>query len=81
MIVALNQDMYEQNNGGNCGQWMSITNENTGNTVEAYVADECPSPGCGSGDLDMSPSLFAALNNGNMDDGVFPISWNFHPKN
>jgi expansin (peptidoglycan-binding protein) len=79
----------------NCGQSMSITNTETGKTVEAYVADECPT--CDYGSLDMSPSLFSALNNGNMDAGlvrlfipyhqlltpynsVFPISWHFHRK-
>lgn len=54
---------------------MTITNEKNGNTQTATVADLCP--GCGYGSLDMSEGLFSALNNGNMGDGVFPISWYF----
>jgi expansin (peptidoglycan-binding protein) len=57
---------------------MTITNTQNGNTAEAYVADLCPS--CAEGSLDMSPSLFSELNNGDMDAGVFDITWHFHPK-
>ena len=57
---------------------MSITNTQNGKTAEAFVADLCP--GCSEGDLDMSPSLFSELNDGNMDAGVFDITWNFHAK-
>ena len=64
---ALNSAQYEANGGANCGQWMSITNTQNGKTVEAYVADECPT--CAYGSLDMSPSLFGALSNNNFDEG------------
>ncbi|KAK4685746.1 hypothetical protein P7C73_g4391, partial [Tremellales sp. Uapishka_1] len=75
MIVALNSAIYEENSGSNCGQGVWITNKATGATAYAVVTDECPT--CDSGSLDMSPSLFSALSNGNMDEGVFPISWHF----
>lgn len=78
-VVALNQPQYERNNGGNCGQTLRICNEGNGNCQTATVVDECP--GCADGSLDMSPALFSALNNGNMDAGVFPISWHFNKKN
>ena len=77
-IVALNSPQYTAQNGANCGQWLTITNEQNGNTAQAYVADECP--GCADGSLDMSPSLFSQLANGNMDEGVFPISWHFNKR-
>ena len=65
----------EWNGGSHCGQTVTITNNQNGNTQQAQVADLCP--GCGYGSLDMSTGLFSALNNGNMDAGVFPISWSF----
>jgi len=65
-----------QYNGGQyCGQSVTITNLENGNTQTATVADECP--GCSWGSLDMSTGLFSALSNGNMGEGVFPISWSF----
>lgn len=65
----------EWNGGSHCGQTVTITNTQNGNTQQAQVADLCP--GCSWGSLDMSTSLFSALNNGNMDAGVFPITWSF----
>jgi hypothetical protein len=58
-IVALNSAQYQANNGGNCGQWLAITNTQNGKTVNAYVADECPS--CGDGSLDMVSFLVTLL--------------------
>ncbi len=75
MIVALNSAQYEANNGGNCGQWLTITNDQNGNVQYAYVADECPT--CDYGSLDMSPSLFSALNDGNMDAGYVFLPLHF----
>ncbi|KAI3484163.1 hypothetical protein L1887_52869 [Cichorium endivia] len=72
-IVAMNAPEWA--GGAHCGQTVTITNNKNGNTQTAQVADLCP--GCSWGSLDMSTSLFSALNNGNMDDGVFPISWSF----
>ncbi|SPO21666.1 uncharacterized protein UTRI_01149_B [Ustilago trichophora] len=72
-IVAMNAP--EWNGGSHCGQTITITNNQNGNTQQAQVVDLCP--GCSYGSLDMSTSLFSALNNGNMDAGVFPISWSF----
>ncbi|KAJ1034430.1 hypothetical protein NDA18_001291 [Ustilago nuda] len=72
-IVAMNAPEWA--GGSRCGQTVTITNHKNGNTQSAQIADLCP--GCSYGSLDMSTSLFAALNNGNMDDGVFPISWSF----
>ncbi|SNX82602.1 uncharacterized protein MEPE_01308 [Melanopsichium pennsylvanicum] len=72
-IVAMNAP--EWNGGSHCGQTVTITNTQNGNTQKAQVADLCP--GCSYGSLDMSTGLFSALNDGDMDAGVFPISWSF----
>jgi len=79
-VVAINNPQYESNGGtpnggGPCGKFVQITDTQTGVKQIAKVVDRCP--GCKEGDLDMSPSLFAALHNGNMDAGRFPISWEF----
>ncbi|CDR98905.1 hypothetical protein [Sporisorium scitamineum] len=65
-IVAMNAP--EWNGGANCGKTITITNTQNGNTQQAQVVDLCP--GCSWGSLDMSTSLFSALNNGNMDAGA-----------
>ncbi|KAL7420112.1 hypothetical protein Q5752_005078 [Cryptotrichosporon argae] len=72
-VVALNAAQY--GSGAYCGQTVIITDTETGNTASATIVDLCP--GCGEGSLDLSPSLFSTLSNGNMDEGVFPISWTF----
>ncbi|WVR06668.1 hypothetical protein IAU60_003700 [Kwoniella sp. DSM 27419] len=75
-IVAVNSPQYGLNGyGGNCGQTLEITNTDNGKKITAYVADECPT--CSWGSLDLSPSAFSALTDGNMDLGVFPISWHY----
>lgn len=73
-IVALNQPMAQSDN--HCGKQVSIQNTEKGVTQQATVVDECP--GCAYGSLDMSPSLFKALNNGDTSEGEFPISWSFN---
>ncbi|ODN92817.1 hypothetical protein L198_05613 [Cryptococcus wingfieldii CBS 7118] len=72
-IVALNQPQYTDSD--HCGDTVTITNTENGNTATARVADECP--GCDSGSLDMSPGLFGALNDDDYDEGVFAITWSF----
>ncbi|OCF37339.1 hypothetical protein I317_06959 [Kwoniella heveanensis CBS 569] len=78
-IVAVNSEQYGLNGyGGNCGQWLTITNTDNGKSVKAYVADECPT--CSWGSLDLSPKVFSDLTDGNFDLGVFPISWHYNKK-
>ncbi|KAN0059729.1 hypothetical protein ACQY0O_008301 [Thecaphora frezii] len=77
-IVALDAPLWGTTSGQAsqyCGKQVVITNNQNGNTQTATISDLCP--GCAYGSLDMSTSLFSALNNGNMDAGVFPISWHF----
>ncbi|PIL22851.1 hypothetical protein GSI_15546 [Ganoderma sinense ZZ0214-1] len=73
-IVAISSQVY--GSGGNCNQWMHITNTANGKNAWGMVRDECPS--CGAGDLDMSPSLFEEL--GSLDTGVLSISWHYENK-
>ncbi|TFK52280.1 hypothetical protein OE88DRAFT_1657461 [Heliocybe sulcata] len=74
-IVAISADRW--GSGGNCEQWIHITNTANGNSAWGLTRDQCP--GCGVDDLDMSPSLFETL--GSLDQGVLQISWHFENKN
>ncbi|KAL1408056.1 hypothetical protein Q8F55_004853 [Vanrija albida] len=73
-VVALNAPEYA--GGSHCGKSVTIKDETTGNTATATIVDLCP--GCPSGGLDLSPSLFSTLSNGNMGKGVLSLSWNFN---
>jgi len=75
-IAAMATSFYDQNNGGNCGQWIQIENTANGNTTWALMMDSCD--GCGYHDLDVSPRIFSQV--ASLEDGVFHISWNFMPK-
>ncbi|RPD62758.1 hypothetical protein L226DRAFT_323248 [Lentinus tigrinus ALCF2SS1-7] len=73
-IVAISSAIY--GSGGNCEQWMHITNTANGKSAYGKVRDECP--GCGAYDIDMSPSLFQEL--GSLDTGVLKVSWHYENK-
>ncbi|KXN83110.1 Papain inhibitor [Leucoagaricus sp. SymC.cos] len=74
LIVAIPKSLYDRNGGSNCDQYIRITNTATGRTVYGLTRDSCPS--CGSGDLDLSPSLFSKL--APLSQGVIQkLSWNF----
>ncbi|KAH9894316.1 RlpA-like double-psi beta-barrel-protein domain-containing protein-containing protein [Cubamyces lactineus] len=74
-IVAISSSIF--GSGGNCEQFMEITNTANGKTAFGLVRDACP--GCGAGDIDMSPSLFQSLG-ASLDQGVIKVSWHFKPK-
>lgn len=73
-IVAISAKIY--GSGGNCNQWIHITNTDNGQSAYGKTRDECES--CGSGSLDMSPGLFEELST--LDTGEIPISWHFMSK-
>ncbi|KAG0700443.1 RlpA-like double-psi beta-barrel-protein domain-containing protein-containing protein [Suillus ampliporus] len=73
-VVAISAQIY--GSGGNCNQWIEITNTDNGQTAYGQTRDECES--CDSGSLDMSPSLFEELST--LDTGEIPISWHFMSK-
>ncbi|KAI0081549.1 hypothetical protein K474DRAFT_1656335 [Panus rudis PR-1116 ss-1] len=73
-VVAISSSIY--GNGGNCNQWLKITNKANGKTAYGRVRDACP--GCGANDIDMSPSLFQKL--GSLDTGVLNVQWEYQGK-
>ena len=75
-IVAMNNEQYDKD--AVCGKKVSITNTKNGKTMEATVVDLCPD--CakhGPNSLDLSTGLFTALGDGDMGQGLFPITWSF----
>ena len=70
-IVAISADIY--GDGGNCNEWVQVTNSQTGATAYGMTRDKCPS--CAAGSLDMSPGLFQQL--GDLSAGVLQIEWHF----
>ncbi|KAF8234309.1 riboflavin aldehyde-forming enzyme [Tricholoma matsutake] len=73
-IVAISKSLYDQNNGGNCNQWIKITAN--GKTAYGQVRDSCES--CDMNSLDMSTSLFQQF--ASLSVGEIRISWEFMPK-
>ncbi|KAI8364498.1 RlpA-like double-psi beta-barrel-protein domain-containing protein-containing protein [Choanephora cucurbitarum] len=77
MVVAVNH--LQMDNGANpntnphCGRKVKIVG-NTGKPVVAEIVDTCP--GCSSGCLDMSSSLFERVC-GELSMGICPIKWDF----
>jgi len=60
-------------NGGNCNQWVKITNHGNGNVAYAKTRDSCQS--CGEDDIDLSPDAFQQL--AALSVGQLTVSWNF----
>jgi len=71
-IVAISHDIY--GDGGNCNQWIHITNTQTGDVAYGQTRDECM--GCDATAIDMSPSLFQALG-ADLGEGVLNVEWHF----
>ncbi|KAI8975583.1 RlpA-like double-psi beta-barrel-protein domain-containing protein-containing protein [Mycotypha africana] len=71
-IVALNGDQYGDMDGNSkwCGKRVQINGPH--GTVTAKIMDACP--GCGWGDLDLTPTLFKRVV-GDLDKGVGEIKW------
>jgi expansin (peptidoglycan-binding protein) len=70
-IVALNAPQYGSLSSVSdwCGKKIKITHD--GKSVTATINDACPE--CGSGSLDLTPTLFSKL--GDQDTGVLDITW------
>ncbi|GAA5910975.1 hypothetical protein JCM5296_005679 [Sporobolomyces johnsonii] len=74
MIVALPTVTYA--GGSHCGQTVTITRVSDGKTINAKVADSCPT--CDNNScLDLSVGAFQALG-GTVAEGMFPITWSFN---
>ncbi|KAG1878029.1 plant expansin [Suillus subalutaceus] len=75
-ICAIDQTRY--GNSGNtsplCGQQVTITNTDNGNTVTVTIADDCPT--CANeNSIDLSVAAFEALDS--LSVGDIPITWSF----
>jgi len=75
-IVAISHLIY--GDGGNCNQWIQITNPANGQSQYGKVRDECE--GCGQHDIDLSPSLFQSLGE-DLSGGRFNVDWHYMDKN
>ncbi|BEJ17430.1 hypothetical protein CspHIS471_0608310 [Cutaneotrichosporon sp. HIS471] len=69
-VVAINAPMWDA--GKHCGAYVTITGP--AGTAQAKVVDLCP--GCASGDLDMSPTLFTKVI-GDQGIGRAKMDWSF----
>ncbi|KAL8281462.1 hypothetical protein RQP46_006146 [Phenoliferia psychrophenolica] len=73
LIIAIDSAMYA--NGANCGRSITITRTDTGQSVTATVADECPT--CENGtSLDLSEGAFNKI--ATVAEGMVPMSWHFN---
>ncbi|GAA5827927.1 hypothetical protein JCM5353_007743 [Sporobolomyces roseus] len=74
LLVALPTATYE--GGSHCGKYVTITRTDTGKSINALVADSCPT--CNNNScLDLSWGAFSALG-GTQSMGVFDITWSFN---
>merc|ERR1712093_381191 len=73
-IIALYTSVY--GDGSKCGKKVKITNLDDGGSVEAVVADMCPSCG-GPEDIDLSVGTFSAIDSQYKTHGVRNIEWHF----
>ncbi|KAH9946091.1 RlpA-like double-psi beta-barrel-protein domain-containing protein-containing protein [Epithele typhae] len=75
-VIALQTELYGNINAksSNCGRKIKLTNTKNGKTVEAVVADACPT--CTQGhDLDLSFGAFMQI--ATEEEGEVPITWQF----
>ncbi|KAG2172068.1 hypothetical protein INT43_001545 [Umbelopsis isabellina] len=72
MVVALNHNQYGNMDKKSkyCGKKIKITGPH--GTTYAKIQDACP--GCGHGDLDLTPAVFKKVV-GSMNKGVGKIKW------
>ncbi|VDB89361.1 unnamed protein product [Peniophora sp. CBMAI 1063] len=72
LIVAVQAQRF---NTGLCGHQVQVTNTNTGASVVATVADECPGCQNNPNSLDLSVGAFEQI--ATLDEGVVPISYTY----
>ena len=56
-----------------CGTTINIYNPATGNTNSATIVDTCE--GCSEYDIDVSPSVFEAVDPNGLGDGRIVVDW------
>lgn len=62
-------------------QETTISNTDNGATVNAWIVDSCAYCTGSEYAIDVSKSVFAALNNGDFDKGVLRVVWGFTKQN
>ncbi|KAJ3333730.1 hypothetical protein HDU76_004542 [Blyttiomyces sp. JEL0837] len=73
MFVALNHPQFGKSEL--CGMCINIFHPDSGKSVVAIVADECPE--CKTGALDLSPTIFHTF--ASFSTGVLKVNWNEIP--
>jgi len=72
LVVAL--DTYSYGDGENCGRKVKLVNKTNGKSVEATVADKCPT--CISNySVDCSLGTFLAMSE--LSVGIFDLAWDY----
>ena len=61
------------NTNPKCGTTITITNPNTNNQATATVVDTCQA--CAYEDIDVSPSVFDAVDPNGLGDGRITVNW------
>ena len=56
-----------------CGTSINIYNPATGSTTQATIVDTCE--GCAYEDIDVSPSVFEAVDPNGLNDGRIVVDW------
>jgi len=59
-----------------CGKMISVTNENTGKTIQVKVVDTCMACAGGSVAVDLTPTAFEALG-ATLGDGTVAAHWSW----
>ena len=76
-IVALSTEIMNNppnpNDNPICGTSINIYNPATGDTNTATIVDTCE--GCGEYDIDVSPSVFEAVDPNGLADGRIVVDW------
>ena len=76
-VVALSVQMMatpaNPNNNPKCGTTITITNPATGGSHTATIVDTCQ--GCAYEDIDVSPSVFEAVDPNGLGDGRITVNW------
>ncbi|KAE9393532.1 hypothetical protein BT96DRAFT_999398 [Gymnopus androsaceus JB14] len=81
-IVGLRATYISGTNTADCWQHLTVTNTDTGASIDVTVTDKCLSPAlthkckvCGGSDLYLSTGAFEALNAVTLNGGTLNITW------
>ncbi|KAE9391305.1 hypothetical protein BT96DRAFT_1001475 [Gymnopus androsaceus JB14] len=72
-IVGIRATYISGTNTADCWQHLTVTNTDTGASIDVTVTDKCKV--CGDSDLYLSTGAFEALNAGTLNGGTLNIAW------